>query len=164
MDFSCIRAFPITQIRQNLHKIAYSRVSVYSCTNHDHWIIIKVCILSWVAGASEEGPIGPRRCEFSLFVEELPSFMDASSGMSSVFSSSLGHSSTSSFSPLSSSPSSNFFASERVAPRLGILSSSATFASSDVLVGVSSVSFGRSSWTRMGVLGRPEGDRGSMAA
>ena len=29
-------------------------------------IIIKGCILSWVAGASEEGPVGPRRSEFEF--------------------------------------------------------------------------------------------------
>ena len=40
---------------------------MYSCTSHDNWIIIKGCILSWVAGASEEGPVGPRRSELDLF-------------------------------------------------------------------------------------------------
>ena len=44
--------------------------SIYSCTNHDHWIIIKGCILSWVAGASEEGPEGPRRSE--LYFKSFP--------------------------------------------------------------------------------------------
>ena len=41
-------------------------MSIDSRTNHDHGIIIEGCILSWVAGASEEGPVGPRRSELVI--------------------------------------------------------------------------------------------------
>ena len=49
----------------------YESKSIISCPNHDRWIIIKGFILSWVAGASEEGPAGARRSEYLItyFIE-----------------------------------------------------------------------------------------------
>ena len=38
--------------------------SIYSCKKHDYRIILKGCIFSWVAGASEEAPVGPDEASF----------------------------------------------------------------------------------------------------
>ena len=36
------------------------------CTDWDHWIIEKGCILTWEAKASKEGPVGPRKNEYHI--------------------------------------------------------------------------------------------------